>query len=260
MNEPIMKPIRISREEMWAKQQISATDINYDVWEQDKSMLQQLSKVSRNCTFVVDVFKCRYAYASPNFVDLLGYDKHKIATLERQGDYLESRIHPDDRAQLAALQIKLSQFIYNLPAEERNDYSNIYSFRILNAKQQYVRVNSKHQVLEQDRNGKAWLIIGNMDISPDQKETDNVGCTVLNLKNGEMFSPILSLTPPANLTNREMEILRLIHKGLLSKEIAERLCVSIHTVNIHRQNLLRKLGVQNSIEAIRKGQAYRLLS
>lgn len=260
MNEPIMKPIRISREEMWAKQQISATDINYDVWEQDKSMLQQLSKVSRNCTFVVDVFKCRYAYASPNFVDLLGYDKHKIAILERQGDYLESRIHPDDRAQLAALQIKLSQFIYNLPAEERNDYSNIYSFRILNAKQQYVRVNSKHQVLEQDRNGKAWLIIGNMDISPDQKETDNVGCTVLNLKNGEMFSPILSLTPPANLTNREMEILRLIHKGLLSKEIAERLCVSIHTVNIHRQNLLRKLGVQNSIEAIRKGQAYGLLS
>lgn len=260
MNEPIMKPIRISREEMWAKQQISATDINYDVWEQDKSMLQQLSKVNRNCTFVVDVFKCRYAYASPNFVDLLGYDKHKIATLERQGVYLESRIHPDDREHLAALQIKLSQFIYNLPAEERNDYSNIYSFRILNAKQQYVRVNSKHQVLEQDRNGKAWLIIGNMDISPDQKETDKIGCTVLNLKNGEMSSPILSLTPPANLTNREMEILRLIHKGLLSKEIAERLCISIHTVNIHRQNLLRKLGVQNSIEAICKGQTYGLLS
>lgn len=258
MNEPIMKPIRISREEMWAKQRISPTDIDYEVWEQDKSMLQQLSKVSRNCTFVVDVFRCRYAYASPNFVDLLGYDARKIATLERQGDYLESRIHPDDREQLAALQIKLSQFIYSLPAEQRNDYSNIYSFRILNARQQYVRVNSKHQVLEQDRRGKAWLIIGNMDISPDQKETDKVGCTVLNLKNGEMFSPI-SLTPPANLTIREIEILRLIHEGLLSKEIAERLCISIHTVNIHRQNLLRKLGVQNAIEAIRKGQAHGLL-
>ena len=46
-----------------------------------------------------------------NFVDLLGYDRHKIETLERQGDYLESRIHPDDRAQLAALQVTLSQFI-----------------------------------------------------------------------------------------------------------------------------------------------------
>ena len=63
-----------------------------------------------------------------------------------------------------------------------------------------------------------------------------------------------------NLTNREIEILRLIQKGLLSKEIAAKLCISIHTVNIHRQNLLRKLGVQNSIEAIRLGQETGLLS
>ncbi len=44
------------------------------------------------------------------------------------------------------------------------------------------------------------------------------------------------------------------------KEIADKLCISIHTVNIHRQNLLRKLGVQNSIEAIRLGQESGLLS
>ena len=46
------------------------------------------------------------------------------------------------------------------------------------------------------------------------------------------------------LTGREMEILRLIQRGFLSKEIADKLCISIHTVHIHRQNLLRKLGVQ----------------
>lgn len=254
-----MKPTNITREEMWAKQCLSSTDIDYSVWERDKSLLHQLSKLSRNCTFVVDVYKCRYAYASSNFVDLLGYDDHKIATLERQGDYLESRIHPDDRAQLETLQIKLSQFIYSLPLEQRNDYSNIYSFRILNAKQQYVRVTSRHQVLEQDCNGKAWLVIGNMDISPDQKKSESVDCTVLNLKSGEMFSPSSSLVSPVNLTNRELEILRLIQKGMLSKEIADKLCISIHTVNIHRQNLLRKLGVQNSFEAIRLGQECGLL-
>ena len=126
----------ITREEMWAKQCLSATDIDYAVWERDKSILHQLSKICHNCTFVVDVYKCNYTYASSNFVDLLGYDSHKIETLEKQGDYLESRIHPDDRAQLAALQVTLSQFIYSLPLEQRNDYSNIYSFRILNARQQ----------------------------------------------------------------------------------------------------------------------------
>lgn len=245
---------------MWAKQCLSATDIDYAVWERDKSMLYQLSKISRSCAFVVDVYKCNYTYASSNFVDLLGYDSHKIETLERQGDYLESRIHPDDRAQLATLQVTLAQFIYNLPLEQRNDYSNIYSFRMLNARQQYIRVTSRHQVLEQDRNGKAWLIIGNMNISPNQKYFETVECAVLNLKNGEIFSPSLLPLPSANLTNREIEILRLIQKGLLSKEIADKLCISIHTVNIHRQNLLRKLGVQNSIEAIRLGQEIGLLS
>lgn len=39
--------------------------------------------------------------------------------------------------------------------KQRNDYSNIYSFRILNARQQYIRVTSRHQVLKQDRNDKA---------------------------------------------------------------------------------------------------------
>lgn len=182
---------------MWAKQCLSATDIDYAVWERDKSILHQLSKICHNCTFVVDVYKCNYTYASSNFVDLLGYDSHKIETLEKQGDYLESRIHPDDRAQLAALQVTLSQFIYSLPLEQRNDYSNIYSFRILNAKQQYIRVTSRHQVLEQDRNGKAWLVIGNMDISPDQKHSETVDCTVLNLKNGEFFSSTTSTATPA---------------------------------------------------------------
>lgn len=255
-----MKSTDNTREELWAKQCLSATDIDYSVWERDKYMLQQLSKMSSSCAFVVDVYKCSYTYASSNFVDLLGYDSHKIETLERQGDYLESRIHPDDRSQLTALQIMLSQFIYSLPLEQRNDYANIYSFRILNAKQQYIRVTSRHQVLEQDRNGKAWLVIGNMDISPDQKYSETVDCTVLNLKNGEFFSPSPSFMSSTNLTNREIEILQLIQKGLLSKEIAEKLCISIHTVNIHRQNLLRKLGVQNSIEAIRIGQETGLLS
>lgn len=245
---------------MWAKQKLSARHLDYAIWERDKSALRQLSTMNRSCTFVVDVYKCRYAFASDNFVDLLGYDKHKITTVERQGDYLESRIHPDDRQQLESLQVQLAQFIYNQPLEQRNDYCNIYSFRVRNAGQQYIRVVSRQRVLEQDSTGKAWLILGNMDIAPNQKESEQVDCTVLNLKNGEMFSPSTLIPPQVNLTQREIDILRLIQRGLLSKEIAHKLCISIHTVNIHRQNLLHKLGVQNSIEAINRGLEIGVLS
>ena len=255
-----MKSTDITREELWAQQNLSATEIDYSIWERDRSMLHQMSKVSHTCTFVVDVYKCKYTFASSNFADLLGYDRHKIATLEKQGDYLESRIHPDDRQQLADLQVRLGQFIHSLPVEKRNDYCNIYSFRIRDTRQQYIRVSSKQQVLAQSSSGKAWLILGNMDISPNQKESGQVDCTVINLKNGEIFSPSLLTRPHTDLTSREIEILYLIQQGFLSKEIAHRLCISIHTVNIHRQNLLRKLGVQNSIEAIKAGIESGLLS
>ena len=229
-----MKPTNITREEMWARQHLSIHDIDYAAWERDKAMLHQMAKVNQSCTFVVDVYKSKYVYASSNFADLLGYDSNKIATLERQGNYLESRFHPDDFDQLVDLQI-------------------IYSFRVRNAKQQYVRVTNRLQVLEQGLSGKAWLILGNMSISPDQKNSEQVDCTVLNLRNGELFSPALLSSPTIHLTKRETEIFHLIQKGLLSKEIANKLQISIHTVNIHRQNLLHKLEVQNSIEAINKG-------
>ena len=256
-----MSVTNVTREELWAKQHLSCKNMDYAVWERDKSMLQKLSRINGGCSFVVDVYKGCYAYASTGFVDWLGYDRHKIETLEKQGDYLESRIHPHDRSQLEDLQVRLGKFIYNQPFEHRNDYCNVYSFRILNARGNYVRVTSRHQVLEQSHDGKAWLIIGNMSMAPGQKESEQVECTVLNLRNGEMFSPgVVIMNPAFGLTGREMEILRLIQRGFLSKEIADKLCISIHTVHIHRQNLLRKLGVQNSLEAIRLGQASGLFS
>lgn len=72
-----MKSTEITREEMWAKQHLSANEIDYAIWEQDKVVLQQMSQISRSCSFVVDVYKYRYAFASSNFADILGYDSRK---------------------------------------------------------------------------------------------------------------------------------------------------------------------------------------
>ena len=53
------------------------------------------------------------------------------------------------------------------------------------------------------------------------------------------------------LSEREREILRLIGRGRLSKEIAVELSISVHTVNTHRQRILEKLRADNSMEAVR---------
>ena len=48
------------------------------------------------------------------------------------------------------------------------------------------------------------------------------------------------------LTKREIEVLRLITQALSNKEIARELFISDQTVSVHRKNIMRKLGVNNT--------------
>jgi DNA-binding NarL/FixJ family response regulator len=55
---------------------------------------------------------------------------------------------------------------------------------------------------------------------------------------------------PTHLTTSEIEIIRLIASGLTTKEIALKKNISFHTVNTHRKNIFRKMGVTNASEMI----------
>ena len=57
--------------------------------------------------------------------------------------------------------------------------------------------------------------------------------------------------PCETLTNREIEVLKLVAEGLTSKEIAELLSISIRTVEHHRANLLKKLNLKNTADLIK---------
>ncbi len=53
------------------------------------------------------------------------------------------------------------------------------------------------------------------------------------------------------LTNRETEVLKLIAQEYSNAEIADRLFISIRTVDTHRRNLIEKLGVKNTAGLVR---------
>ncbi|WP_370287555.1 response regulator [Nocardioides sp.] len=67
-----------------------------------------------------------------------------------------------------------------------------------------------------------------------------------------MTAPDQPPAPPGErLTEREVEILRMVAKGLSYKQIAERLVLSHRTVQNHVQNTLRKLQMHNRVQLTR---------
>lgn len=56
---------------------------------------------------------------------------------------------------------------------------------------------------------------------------------------------------PSTLTATELAVLKSIAQGHTTKEIAAERCSSVHTINTHRKNIFRKLGVNTAHEAVK---------
>lgn len=87
-------------------------------------------------------------------------------------------------------------------------------------------------------------------------------CFSLILAGGSHFSPAVlrameGTEPPAELTQRERQILHLLADGAINAEIAERLSISPKTVDNHRTKLMAKLKVHSMAQllayALREG-------
>ncbi len=73
------------------------------------------------------------------------------------------------------------------------------------------------------------------------KDVARVLCQIVKAKSKE-------IEKAPELTKRELEIVELCSEGLLSKEIADKLHISYHTVNFHKNNIFKKLGINNTVE------------
>jgi len=161
---------------------------------------------------------------------------------------IEKLVHPDDWEVVRRIDKKVWEFLNTLPEEEKLTYKYIYELRILE-RGKYVRMIYQMRILAFKEDN--FLAMGIIDIAPEQSANTSVRFQIKNCLTDEIVPFAIESAADTLLTPREREVLALAKEGMFSKEISEKLNISIHTVNRHRQNILEKLQVDNMIEAMK---------
>lgn len=227
------------------QQRFVGSELDYDIFEQQRPFLDRMVEINNSALTVFDLYQQKHIYNSYNLNELFGYDIENIDT-----NYYNSRVHPDDLYHLTQTGVLALRYCYNLPIKERKKFKLQNEYRVLNSRNQYIRVIEQFQTLELDTQGNFWLALTILDISPNQEIYNGIRSQLIDLKDGSTKVIKHNFKSEAVLSNRESQVLSFIKNGLLSKEISDKLSISLHTVNTHRQNILKKLGANNSLEAI----------
>lgn len=166
-----------------------------------------------------------------------------------------SLIHADDLAGKHLQELCFFHFVKRQPKKKRAHYYLTSKLRMKSDTNRYIPVLHRMFYVSVPSDDTLWLAL--CLYSPLLFDIP-AKCLIINSANGQM-TELDKRSNTRILSVREKQVLKLIDKGLTSKEIAETLSISINTVSRHRQEILGKLQVKNSIEACRIAKDLKLI-
>lgn len=166
-----------------------------------------------------------------------------------------SLIHPDDLKAKHLHELCFLNFIRQRPKRKRTDYYLASKLNMKNRTGCYIPVLHRMFYVPTPSHDNLWLAL--CLYSPLVADIPAKGL-IINSRNGEV-KELEQQDSTGILSERERQVLGLIQKGLTSKEIANMLSISINTVSRHRQDILSRLQVKNSIEACRIAKDLKLI-
>lgn len=169
-----------------------------------------------------------------------------------------NKIHPEDLAAKHLLEYQFFDLLKTIPVEERINYYVTSTMRMINTANEYIPIHHRMFYLCSSPSGTLWFSLCLYNYSSEASPIMFNSGKIVNSLTGKVID--LDREKCENiLSTREKEILKLIEKGKISKEIADQLIISKNTVDRHRQNILEKLRVKNSLEACRVAKLMGLL-
>ncbi len=213
--------------------------------------LLNVFQVGRHYYMIFNVYRSELEFISEGMTDVLGYEPDEINAML----FLE-RIHPEDKPYFLAFENRTTDFLQQLPYDKRGKYKYQHDYRIKAKSGTYLRI--LHQILpiEYDENNFYRSLVLHTDIS--HIKPDGYPClSIIGLDGESSYYNLQGSTPIGDksydlFTPRERQIVNCIVEGKSSKDIAQELFISMHTVNAHRKNILKKADAKTPLELVRK--------
>ncbi len=205
-------------------------------------------------TFIINHDSSTYEYLSDNTTPILGYPS--IDFLKGGVSFGLSMVETSDREAIHQfVEPTLSAYMHRFAKQgELHKVNFSFNYKIRKSDGSLIWVLETMTVIEVNEQGFPLLSLFHLvDITHSKKDDKIDLCIHKQVKNGQ-YMPIHSSSyavvkkAATCFTEREEEILEEILKGYSSKEIADRLYISLHTVSSHRKNMLKKTGCKNAFE------------
>lgn len=257
-----MDILRKELTDFYASQQLGNERLNSAIVTQYKSKVEALSSINNACYVITDAYAdiC-YIYTGSLFHmlgisnTLNGYSEYDSS----DEDIIYNCMHPEDLVEKRMLEYDYFRYVDRMGAEEKLQYVATCRIRIRNSAGEYIYIRNTTRILNPSPHGNVWLILCSYEQTSEQEPSTDISPAIINNHTGEVQRLHLIHRRDKILSSREKEILNLVKDGKSSKQIADILSISINTVNRHRQNVLEKLSVSNSHEAITAAIAMKLL-
>lgn len=242
-----MNHIKTDLSKTLLEQDFNSKDVENVYFKKCQQMAENFIELENGIAVLSDLQNNRSYVYSGKLADELNVfqnkNKKEIETIWEEE--LFDKLHPDDVLQKHILELEFFQFIKNIPFESRKNFCVVSHLRILEKKHPTSLIHKMFYFSDSVHlNVEFALCLYHFDYSKYEFYTG----MIINTANGSVIEHKAS-DNSSFLSAREKEILKMIRDGKKSKEIAVCLFISIYTVNRHRQNIVEKMRVANTMEA-----------
>jgi len=189
-----------------------------------------------------------YLYVNDAMSRINGIDKSIL--LKSGLAIIDQIIHPDDLIHVLHITQKVATLLLKMSFKEKTESRLKLFYRIKQANGTYSWCMQMNQVMHQS-NSEKLVDFGTVILMPENHIVHKVvGYFSQGEKTTEIHSKAHAGSVLDSLSRREKEVLSFVANGRISQEIATSLGLSVQTIKIHRKNILKKLDVKSSIQAI----------